>query len=257
MVEMHSKERRDETRLCELEIVNSRFKSQIDHLTSSLKAKDFEYDLRTTQLEKEHANKMQDVFSHMGLLSSINASSSTHDLEKENHVQVEHEKRNRREVEEEGARAHPHAQLAELEEEEEAKKKIGKLDGVRASSKEVYDLVKLQHEQISVLDKEKVQLRNANAELATKMKQLESEVAVNQNRYEQNILSMSMKFEETNSLNQNLMQEVSNYKKHLRSLGSAVRISRSSLRPLSAKDIQQKQLRASQSMEGFGNGLAS
>ena len=37
------------------------------------------------------------------------------------------------------------------------------------------------------------------------------------------------------------MEEVSNYRKHLRSLGNAVRISRSSLRPLSAKDVQQKQ----------------
>ena len=98
---------------------------------------------------------------------------------------------------------------------------------------------------MEVLDKQNVQLKDTNEGLAQKVRQLQEQMESSQSKYEQNILSMSLKFEESNNLNQNLMEEVSNYKKHLRSLGNAVRISRSSLRPLSAKQMREKQLRMS------------
>ena len=226
MVDLYSKEKKANERLCELEVMLAEKSSQINHLTSSMQARDFEYDLRTTQLEKEHANKIQDVFSHINLLSSMSAKSG-------------------KDLQEKAARQPAHREEPPKVASTSAEATQDGSEDVDIGSKEMYGLVKLQQEHMEVLDKQNVQLKDTNEGLAQKVRQLQEQMESSQSKYEQNILSMSLKFEESNNLNQNLMEEVSNYKKHLRSLGNAVRISRSSLRPLSAKQMREKQLRMS------------
>lgn len=110
-----------------------------------------------------------------------------------------------------------------------------------ASAPAVIGLVKLQQEQMSVLDKENAELKETNLDLAHRVRQAQWEAEESSANYEEKMVRLSVNLEETTNLNKTLMEEVSNYRKHLRSLGNAVRISRSSLRPLSAKDVQQKQ----------------
>ena len=239
-------------RITELEVVLAEKGNQIDHLTSGIKARDFEYNLRTTQLEKEHADKMQDVFSHFSQVALVGKG-------------MEDETEGGGEGGMEDERPAPSEEVAALEgsrgglqgrasaggeasfpggEAGEAAEKAQ--DSQQEKRKEVFGLVKLQQEQLAKMDKQNSALRDTNEDLARQVMLAEHQAEQNQTTYEQKILRMSLNLEETTNLNKSLMEEVSNYKKHLRSLGSAVRISRSSLRPLSAAQVHQKQMRASQ-----------
>ncbi|UPR04144.1 kinesin [Chloropicon primus] len=235
MVEMYSKERKDAHRITELEVVLAEKGSQIDHLTSGIKARDFEYNFRTTQLEKEHADKMQDVFSHFNLALGDSAKPHQGELPSSSSSSLRRSKVDGGDAQQGDAQQ----------------------DGDSTKAKEIYGLVKLQQEQMEVLDKQNHELKDTNKDLTLKVRQAQEQAEVSQNTYEEKILSMSLNLEESNNLNKSLMEEVSNYKKHLRSLGNAVRISRSSLRPLSAAQVQQKQMRASQQADDFPKGLLS
>ena len=207
VVEMQGKERRDAHRITELEVDLAERAARIDQLASGIKVRDLEYDVRTTRLEEEHASKMQDVFSHLNLALVA---------EKGGGVRME------RSGSEDG---NPGADVS--------------------SSREILGLVNLQQEQMEVLDRQNHQLRDTNEDLTKRVRQAQEQAEQSQTTYEAKISRMSLNLEDANNLNRSLMDEVSNYKKHLRSLGSAVRISRSSLRPLSAAQVHQKQIRAS------------
>ena len=127
VVEMQGKERRDAHRITELEVDLAERAARIDQLASGIKARDLEYDVRTTRLEEEHASKMQDVFSHLNLALVA---------EKGGGVRME------RSGSEDG---NPGADVS--------------------SSREILGLVNLQQEQMEVLDRQNHQLRDTNEDL--------------------------------------------------------------------------------------------
>ena len=67
MVEVRNKERQDAARLCELELQASERAQAIERAESNLRLKDFEYERRVTELQKDHAHKVQDLLSQLAV----------------------------------------------------------------------------------------------------------------------------------------------------------------------------------------------
>ena len=224
VVDFHTKERRDTARLCELEVRLAERDRSIAHIAGGSRAKDLEYDRRTTRLEREHASRMQDLFSHMGLVTSLGEGShrtSADDTVKRD-ANVDGEGCGEGNGEGNGESA-----------------SVG-TGGASQSKDPTADLLRLQLEQIEVMGKENRLVKRENSELKERLRALSEHNESSHTTMEKRLMQMSIRVDESQSLNEGLMAELSNYKKHLQKSGAALRLSRSSLRPLTAEQVHMR-----------------
>ena len=110
---------------------------------------------------------------------------------------------------------------------------------------DVQRLIGMQQEQIQLLDKDNFYYKETNREIKRKLRELLANVDQDKVEMEAKLARAVASKGELERLNNNLMDELENYKGHLKDRGAAIRLSRADLRPLTAEQVQDRKLRAS------------
>ena len=235
MVEVRNKERQDAARLCELELQASERAQAIERAESNLRLKDFEYERRVTELQKDHAHKVQDLLSQLAVAQQ----------EQDNAVEPGQAPGSA------GEGTPPRATGgagAAGKGAESPSPRAGASPG--ASSQTLKGLVATQQEQIRTLDKDNYYYKNTNRELKRKLRELLARVDTDKEVVGQEIEETQGRNRDLEKLNESLVEELDNVRSHLRQSGAGIRLSRSELRPLTAEQVQDMKVRASVSREG-------
>ena len=235
MVEVRNKERQDAARLCELELQASERAQAIERAESNLRLKDFEYERRVTELQKDHAHKVQDLLSQLAVAQQ----------EQDNAVEPGQAPGSA------GEGTPPRATGgagAAGKGAESPSPRPGASPG--ASSQTLKGLVATQQEQIRTLDKDNYYYKNTNRELKRKLRELLARVDTDKEVVGQEIEETQGRNRDLEKLNESLVEELDNVRSHLRQSGAGIRLSRSELRPLTAEQVQGMKVRASVSRGG-------
>ena len=235
MVEVRNKERQDAARLCELELQASERAQAIERAESNLRLKDFEYERRVTELQKDHAHKVQDLLSQLAVAQQ----------EQDNAVEPGQAPGSA------GEGTPPRATGgagAAGKGAESPSPRPGASPG--ASSQTLKGLVATQQEQIRTLDKDNYYYKNTNRELKRKLRELLARVDTDKEVVGQEIEETQGRNRDLEKLNESLVEELDNVCSHLRQSGAGIRLSRSELRPLTAEQVQGMKVRASVSRGG-------
>ena len=217
-VQIKNKERASEARLCDLEVRLAEKGKEVETVESNLRLKDFEYERRITELQKEHARKVQDLLSQ---ISSVRAQTAAA-----------------------AGPAPPRAAAGGgLERAVPTAEAAAKVSAVVEG--DVQRLIGMQQEQIQLLDKDNFYYKETNREIKRKLRELLANVDQDKVEMEAKLARAVASKGELERLNNNLMDELENYKGHLKDRGAAIRLSRADLRPLTAEQVQDRKLRAS------------
>ena len=237
MVDIRNKERQDAARLCELELQASERAQAIERAESNLRVKDFEYERRVTELQKEHARKVQDLLSQLAVaqrepeplvLSGSGTASPASGKEVGGPQRPDEPSRS-------PAAGAPTAEAA-------ASSPV-RSRGSAGEAQSLKNLVSTQQDQIRALDKDNYYYKNTNRELKRKLRELLARVDTEQEAVGLEIQETQGRNRDLEKLNESLVEELDNVRNHLRKSGAAVRVSRNELRPLTAEQVQD--LRAS------------
>ena len=219
-VQIKNKERASEARLCDLEVRLAEKGKEVETVESNLRLKDFEYERRITELQKEHARKVQDLLSQISSVRAQTAASA-----------------------EPGPGPPPAAAVGGLELAVPTAEAAAKVSAVVEG--DVQRLIGMQQEQIQLLDKDNFYYKETNREIKRKLRELLANVDQDKVEMEAKLARAVASKGELERLNDNLMKELENYKGHLKDRGAAIRLSRADLRPLTAEQVQDRKLRVS------------
>jgi len=232
MVEIRNKERQDVARLCDLELQASERAQAIERAESNLRVKDFEYERRVTELQKEHARKVQDLLSQLAVaqrepepvvMSGSGAASPASGKEVGGPQRLDDPSRS------------PAAGAPTVG---AAASSPARSHGSAGEAQSLKNLVSTQQDQIRALDKDNYYYKNTNRELKRKLRELLARVDTEQEAVGLEIQETHGRNRDLEKLNESLVEELDNVRNHLRKSGTAVRVSRNELRPLTAEQVQ-------------------
>lgn len=234
LAEVRHEGKREQRRVCHLEDQLREEARMREELVNRLQVKEMEYDSRTTQLQREHARKVQ------LLLAQINAvhKSASAPLEPEPSANPGAS----------GGTGKGSAPGGEAAGKEREGKGLARSSGGKGSGKsdpaeesaEMRKLIQLKDQQIQALDRDNYYYKQTNRELKRRLREMVN-TSETDNRQEGPRASTSREIE-LEKATKSLMEENNNLRVICQRAGLGVRVSRSAVREVAVRDTTQSQI---------------